>query len=246
MNSKVNPIGAVLLYGVLVFSTSAFAVSVPDPNEIVRSASVRLSDTSSISVHAEKLFDVILGDGTKVQYSGAVDIWMIRAKGVFIDYGDDLGAKRFWYDGRSATLLDTLKNLYVTGPVEGDVATALERISVEHGIEMPLAPLLRDSVLDDLESLSKASYLGIHDAIGEPCHHLLFRGENADVQIWITAEGKPVFRKLVITFWTVESAPQQTLIFTDWEFDADIDPQIFRAELPEGAVAIPFLPTGGE
>lgn len=232
--------------GILLMAANATAQPLPDPHDLLRLASGQLSGASSLSVHAEKRFDVVLNDGAKVEYSGAIDVQVTRSQGFFIDYGDDLGAKRVWYDGARLTLLDTLKNLYVTGPVEGNVAEALISMADEYGVEMPLAPLLKDNLLEELESIGRASYLGIHDVEGAPCHHLLFRGNQVDLQVWIQAEGMPLYRKMVATFWEIEGSPQQSLVFSEWNLEAEIDPAVFEPQLPEGAAAIEFLPAGGE
>ena len=235
-----------LLSGVLLASATASAEPTLDPFDLVRLVSTRVSDASSLSFHVEKRFDVVLSDGAKIEYSGALDVLVKRPRGLYMDYGDDLSAKRVWYDGRTMTILDSLKNLYVTVAVEGTVSEALTRVARDHGAEIPLAPLLKKNLFEDKESVLRASYLGIHDAEGDPCHHLLFRGEHVDMQIWITTGDTPLLRKLVMTFWEIEGSPQQSLTFSDWNLEADISPGVFNAKLPERAVAIEFLPVGGE
>ena len=163
-----------------------------------------------------------------------------------MDYGDDLSAKRAWYDGKTMTILDSLKNLYVTANAVGTVSEALTRTELDYGAKMPLAPLLKKKLLEHLKPIQHSSYLGIHDAEGDPCHHLLFRGEHVDMQIWTTTGDTPLMRKLVVTFWEIEGSPQQSLTFSDWNLEADISPGVFNPKLPEGAVAIEFLPEGGE
>ena len=235
-----------LLSGVLLVSATASAEPTLDPFDLVRLASTRASDASSLSFHVEKRFDVVLSDGAKVEYSGALDVLVERNQGLYMDYGDDLSAKRVWYDGQTMTILDSLKNLYVAVAVEGTVSEALTRVARDHGAELPLAPLLKRNLLQEMKSTTRASYLGIHDAEEEPCHHLLFRGEHVDMQIWITTGDMPLLRKMVVTFWEIEGSPQQSLTFSDWDLEADISPGVFNPKLPEGAVAIEFLPEGGE
>jgi hypothetical protein len=235
-----------ILSGVLLASATASAEPTLDPFDLVGLANARVADASSLSVHVEKRFDVVLSDGAKVEYSGALDVLVERPLGLFMDYGDDLSAKRVWYDGQAMTILDSLQNLYVTVAVEGTVAEALTQVAREYGAEIPLAPLLIKNLFEELESVLRASYLGIHDAEGEPCHHLLFRGEHADVQYWITTGDTPLMRKMVVTFWEIEGSPQQSLTFLDWNLEAEISPDVFKTKLPEGAVAIEFLPVGGE
>ena len=174
-----------LFAGALLVSATASAETSLDPFKLVSLANDRLSGASSFSFHVEKRFDVVLNDGAKVEYSGALDVLATRSKGFFMDYGDDLSAKRVWYDGQTMTILDTLKNLYATVAVEGTLSEALTRVARDYGAEMPLAPLLKKNLVEEMKSVVRASYLGIHDAEGEPCHHLLFRGEHVDMQIWI-------------------------------------------------------------
>jgi hypothetical protein len=235
-----------LLSAAFLLSATASAEPPPDPNALLRLVNERITAADSLSFHVEKRFDVVLSDGAKVEYSGALDVLVTRPRGLFMDYGDDLSARRVWYDGQTMTLLDSLKNLYVAVPVEGPVAEALDWVAREYDAEMPLAPLLRKDRLDEVESSMRASYLGIHDAEGEPCHHLLFRGNNADMQVWITIGDAPLLRKMVVTFFDIESSPQQSLTFSEWNLDASIEPEVFEAQLPEGARAIEFLPKGGE
>jgi hypothetical protein len=234
-----------LLSVVLLVSATASAESPPDPFDILRLASDRLA-AASLSFHVEKRFDVVLSDGAKIEYSGALDVMATRSKGLFMDYGDDLSSKRVWYNGRTMTILDSLKKLYTTVAVKGTVSEALTRVARNYGAELPLAPLLRTNLLQELKSSLRASYLGIHDAEEEACHHLLFRGEHVDVQIWITTGDTPLLRKLVVTFWEIEGSPQQSLTFSDWNLEADISPGVFNPKLPEGAVSIEFLPKGGK
>jgi hypothetical protein len=235
-----------LLSVVLLVSATASAESPPDPIEIVRLASDRVSNASSLSFHVEKRFDVVLSDGAKVEYSGAIDLMATRSKGLYMDFGDDLSAKRVWYNGNTMTILDSLKNLYVTVNAVGTISDALTRLELDYGAIMPLAPLLKKKLLEHLKPVQRSSYLGIHDAEGDPCHHLLFRCEHVDLQIWITTGDTPLLRKLVVTFWEIEGSPQQSLTFSDWNLEADISPGVFNPKLPEGAVEIEFLPKGGE
>ena len=235
-----------LLSALLLISTTAVTDSSLNPYDLLRQAQDHMSEASSFSVHVEKRFDVVLSNGAKVEYSGALDIEVNQSQGLFMDYGDDLSAKRVWYDGETLTLLDPLSNLYATAVFEGTVAEALDLVARDLGVELPLAPLLRQNLAEDIEPVITASHLGIHDAEGDLCHHLLFRGEHHDLQLWITAGESPLIRKLVLTYWKIEGSPQQSLTFGDWNLEAKIEPAVFKAQLPEDAISIEFLPAGGK
>ena len=171
-----------------------------DPYEIFRNAAALLDGADEFTVHVEKDFDVVLIDGAMVQYSGAVDVAYSEELGLYIDYGDDLSAKEFWYDGETVTLIDTLANIYVAVPFEGGVSGMLDAIEVKHGIRLPFAPLVGKNLGRDLETaVTTARYLGIHDVDGIPCDHLLFRGKIEDWQVWVDTGDAPLIRKLVVT-----------------------------------------------
>ena len=236
----------ILLAGLLLPCTFVAAQSQPDPIDIYRKAAERVSAATAISFHVEKRFDVVLIDGAKVEYSGALDAFASSTGGFFLDYGDDLSSRQAWYDGKEMTLLDPIKNMYAMTPASGSNAEALIQVGEEHGLEMPLAPLLKRKLADDLEALGDASYLGIHDAEGEACHHLLFRGESKDLQVWISTGEQAVLRKMVVTFWDIEGAPQQALTFSEWNLEAEIADDVFEAKIPEDALLIDFLSVRGE
>ena len=136
-----------LLSVVLLVSATASAEPTLDPIEIVRLASDRVSAASSLSFHVEQRFDVVLSDGAKVEYSGAMDLMATRSKGLYMDFGDDLSAKRVWYNGNTMTILDSLKNLYVTVNAVGTISDALTRLELDYGAIMPLAPRARASLM---------------------------------------------------------------------------------------------------
>ena len=86
----------VLFAGLLLPCTFVAAQSQPDPIDIYRQAAARVSAATTMSFHVEKRFDVVLLDGAKVEYSGALDAFANSTGGFFLDYGDDLSSRRAW------------------------------------------------------------------------------------------------------------------------------------------------------
>ena len=219
----------------------------PNPLELYRSLNGHLARVNTFSVHIEKQFDVVMTNGAKVLYSGALDLLVNREGGLHIDYGDDISAKETWYDGSTLTIMDHLENVYAQTPAAGRVNEMVVDVNERFGLELPLAPLLEYTKPDDFEAaVQGATYLGLHDAAGEPCHHALYRGANVDLQLWITTGDKPLLRKMVVTFWNIEGAPQQSLVFSDWILKPEINRQSFEAVIPDGAVRTEFLPREGQ
>ena len=210
--------------------------------QILKAAAELLQKSDGYAVHAEKEFDVILYDGTKARYSGALDIEYREGLGLHVDYGDDMSAKQFWFDGKSATLLDTLSNIYVSVPAKGTVEQVLDAIEKRHGVDMPMSSLLKKDIYTDAEAaVVRARTLGIHDVDGTPCHHLLLQGEDEDWQVWIDAGDQPLIRKMVIDFRSLEGTPQQTILLTDWDLNPELTAESFVAVLPAGAIRTEFV-----
>ena len=217
--------------------------SARDPIALYHDMIATIAASDSFSVHIEKQFDVVMLDGAKVQYSGAMDMQVNRDQGMHLNYGDDVSAKEAWYDGSTVTLIDHLSNVYAQAPAEGKVGDMLGDINERYGLELPLAPLMDRSADSGFETnLQSATYLGLHDALGEACHHVLYRGANADMQLWVTTDDEPLLRKLVVTFWQIEGEPQQSIEFSDWDLDARIKSRTFKADIPDDAVQTEFLP----
>jgi hypothetical protein len=215
----------------------------PDPITLFRDLTSTFAASDSVSVHVEKQYDVVMLDGAKIQYGGALDILVKREGRLHVNYGDDISAKELWYDGSTLTLIDHLSNVYTQVPTKGEVGDMLVDLAERYGLDMPLAPLLEPSVAREFETyLESATYLGLHDIEGEACHHVLYRGANVDLQIWATTDETPLLRKLVVTFWKVEGAPQKVLVFSDWNLDAETDSQSFKASIPKDAIQTEFLP----
>jgi len=102
----------VLVAGPLATHAQEAPKTAPSPEKLLRQMSEALKSAGTFRFHAEINFDDVLISGQKLQYAGAVDVTVRRPNGVFVDYRDDISAKRFWYDGKTGTLLDLVHTKY--------------------------------------------------------------------------------------------------------------------------------------
>ena len=218
----------------------------PSPEELLRQMSALLKDAGTFRFHAEINFDDVLVSGQKVQYAGAVDVTVRRPDGVCVDYRDDLSAKRFWYDGKTGTLLDVIKSKYSQTELPGTIDAAVDQLEQRYRLSLPLADLISSDVFKTIDEHALAwVYLGVHDVEGTPAHHIAVVGENADLQLWIQKDGKPLPLKLVITYKNAPAAPQYEAVLMDWNLGAKVDDDTFEPDLPKGAKRIEFLVAEG-
>lgn len=209
---------------------------------LLRKMSETLAKAKRFKLHAEITFDDVLPSGQKIQYAGAMEAFVRRPDRLYVAYQDDLSAKEFWYDGKTATLVDLSHNVYSAVKAASRIDAALDGLVAEYGLTLPLADLAHSDPYERM--MKQVRYgldLGTHDVGGMACRHLAFVQKNADWQIWIR-EGSPVLPcKVVITYKTLPGAPQYAAVFTGWDLEADLPDKEFKAVIPGDAQRIQFI-----
>jgi hypothetical protein len=228
----------------LLFAASAQGApsATPSPEELLRQMSTELKEAGTFRFHAEITFDDVLVSRQKLQYAGAADVTVRRLDGASVDYRDDLSAKRFWYDGKTGTLLDVAQEVYSTADLPGDIDAAMDRLQERYGLALPLADLISSDLFEVIEDRALAwGYIGVHDVEGTPAHHIAIVGENANLQLWIQKDGSPLPLKLVVTYKNTPTAPQYQAVLMDWKLSARISDKHFKPSLPKNAKQVEFL-----
>ena len=233
---------ALLLTGPLAAQTPPTEAATPSPEQLIREMSDALKKAGNFQVHAEINFDQVLVSGQKIQYAGAADIVVRPPNGVFIDYRDDLSAKRFWYDGKQGTLLDVAQEKYSQAPLPDTIDAARDTLRTEYELSLPLADLVSSNHLETISSRALSwGYLGVHDVEGTLANHIAIVGKNADLQLWIQKEGEPVPLKMVITYKNRPMSPQYQAVLMDWKLGATVSDSTFQPNLPKNAQQVKLL-----
>lgn len=159
----------------------------------------------------------------------------------------DDGMWSAWYHGAKLTVLDREANEYATEEVPGRIDRMLDYMAEQYDLVMPMADLLAGetyaSLLAEAES---GSYVGLHSVGETKCHHLLFRQENIDWQIWIDAGEQPLPRKLVISYKLEPDEPQYTAMIDDWDLAPTVSEDIFTFTPPADAKIVTMSDLIGE
>jgi len=74
------------------------------------------------------------------------------------------------------------------------------------------------------------------------CHHLAFRQEGIDWQIWIEDSDQALPRKLVITLKEQPGHPQYLALIDKWNLTPDAPDSAFEFTPPAGAKRIDLTP----
>jgi hypothetical protein len=106
----------------------------------------------------------------------------------------------------------------------------------QFGWSVPLADIAcSDPYQSAIERVRSGQYLGEHYVNETLCHHLAFRQEGLDWQIWIDTGKQPVPRKLVITDKESLGYPQFIAILDDWDLAPNLPEDQFTPKIPEDA-----------
>ncbi len=202
-----------------------------------------INQQPSFGFRADVAFDDVLVPDYKVQYHAIVQAIVVRRPGKFrLDYTGDRRNVRFYYNGKTFSLLDKRANTYASVSAPPTIDATLDQVREQLDIGLPLEDFLYSDPCKGLSSNLQAAYdLGPSRVAGSSTMHLAFRQENIDWQIWIDNEGLPLPRKMVITYKKLPGSPQYTAVFSKWAFKP-FDPSMFSYTLPKAPAPIDFLP----
>ncbi len=214
----------------------------PKADTILRQMSEHLNTLLQFSVHVENSLDILLSSGQKLQMGRSGNIFVKRPDRLRANMRGDRFNQEFFYDGKSITLLTKNLNYYATIKAPSNIEAAVDLAEESVGLVAPIADLIYRNSYDILiQDVQSGFYVGLSTVLGVECHHLAFRGEETDWQIWIENNAKPLPRKFIITSKWLAGAPQFTAFVTNWNVSPQFKDSLFTFVTPEGAQKIEFL-----
>lgn len=209
---------------------------------LLQRACGELADANAFTFHAEVMFDQVLKAGVKLQFAGALDYAVQRPNELAVDYQSDLGAKRFWYDGKTVTIFDLPHKMYASTPAPDSIDEMMDHVMKVHNLSLPLGDMALSNACEQIGNEVKfGTYVGVNDVSGLACDHLAFAATDTDFQIWLQHTGKPLPRKVVINYRTLPGSPEYIAIISNWKFPATIPQSRFHPNLPKEAIRIDFM-----
>ncbi len=213
----------------------------PEAARILTAALERIAGAESFTFRAEVAEDSSLPSGQKLQFPGTLEVAVRRPNGLWNRFEGEQRTARSWYDGKTFTLLNGGKNVYACWPAPERLDDLLIAMREKLGFTPPLARLLRDNLATTALSRVTSGFIVGRGVIGgTPCRHLAFRGEKTDWQVWVSEEGEPVIKRIIITHKLEAAAPQYAATFLAWDFAPRLSDAVFAFEPPPGAVQCEF------
>lgn len=200
-----------------------------------------LDGAKAVRFRVRAVTDRPVETGQLAQFHRTSEVTVVRPDRLYGKTDSDDGQWSVWYRGGKLTVLDRDANVYATETVPGRIDKMLDYMVDNYDVVMPMADLLvgktYDSLLADVE---EGTYVGLHFVGETKCHHLLFRQQNIDWQIWIDAGKLPLPRKLVITYTQEPAQPQYVATIDDWDLAPTFSDGTFTFAAPAGAKNVPM------
>ncbi len=231
---------------IVVAPTAAFAESHgidPQADEILQSMSSYLGGLSAFSVRASVENEIITDEGQKLQLLSSARLAIERPAKMHFARKGPLADVRTISDGKRFTMYNRIPNLYIQREAPATIDDAIRLVEFETGLSSPAADLMFADAYAVLRSgIREASYLGTVDIDGIESHHLAFRGDQADWQLWVQSGERPLPMRYVITSKWLMGAPQFALRFHDWNTAEQFGAGEFSFTAPAGAQEVEILP----
>ncbi len=215
----------------------------PRADQILRRMSGFMGSLRAFSFTADNELEVVTKDGQKIDFSSVSDVKVERPNRFRSDRRGEVANLSFFYDGKTLALLGRGANLYATAaapPPTLDATIDFARDVLD--LDAPAADLLNsDPYRVLMEDVVSGQYVGTAQVNGRTCHHLAYKGNETDWQLWVEDGSAPVPCRFVITSKTVQGAPEYRVEIRNFRIEDSIPDEVFRFEPPAGARKIDFL-----
>jgi len=237
------------LVAVAVFATlaagaaSAMGEVNPDADEILRSMSSFLGGAKAFSVATQISNEVVTREGEKLQLNSSGTVVVQRPSALHLSRRGRFADVELFFDGTRVVVFGKNLNAYVERAAAGSIDELVATIQSELALDLPGSDLL---VADPYAALSPgitgSGYHGTAYVQGVECHHLSFREDEVDWQVWVATGDRPLPMKYVITTKWLTGAPQYTVELHDWNLAPSFAADRFIFSPPQGAEKLEGLP----
>ena len=209
---------------------------------ILKRSSDFLNDQQSLRFDAVLGFDAVQPWGQKLEFGGSRRVTLRRPDRMRIEVqARDGGEQTLLFDGQHLAVEIPAENAFALVERPGSFDDALDYLIQELGTPAPLADFIQSDFYEEAVPLIRSGIvIGDSTIGGLLCEHIAFRGENADLQLWIEKGERPLPFRVVITYKTEAGSPQFWALFLNWDLDPDLSEDLFTFTPTEGAERLPF------
>jgi len=214
----------------------------PKADETLKAMSDYLGSLSSFTMKSNIDSEIIDLKGQKIQLSSSANLAIQRPGKLNVKRQGSLANFELYFDSKVLTIFSKDRNSYYQLSEPGNIDKVLDTMRNSLDLDAPGADLLyKDSYSGLMANIVSSDYLGTGYVNGIECHHLTFREDQIDWQLWISVGDKPLPMKYIITTKWITSAPQHSVRFDGWNTQADIKAERFIFSAPKNAKKLETL-----
>ncbi|MGE3181982.1 MAG: DUF2092 domain-containing protein [Phycisphaerae bacterium] len=202
-----------------------------------------LKGLNAFEFTTESDFDVVDVGDQKLQFTRRMTVQVKRPDHLRATSSGAEWNKSYYFDGKNVSLFDEDAKVYSRVEAPANIGQMLDHMSDTYGLSVPTGDFLYDDVFETLtEYVQQARYVGETMLDGKKCHHLAFRQDSVDWQIWIADGKEPLPLKLVVTYKDEPTSPQYVARFVEWKTKASFDAKQFEFVKRDDMVEAPMTP----
>ena len=208
--------------------------------DILAAMSAEIASLETFVITGDGYVDARLPAGQIIEHSMDVTMRMRRPDAMRITNRDAETTKEIYFGSGVLTVYSQTHNFYAQHDIPAGVDAAARFAVDELGIDAPMLDFVSSDVAAHLkEDAESITYLGLSRFRDMTYHQIGIRTAEADLQLWIAAEGPPLPGKMAISAkW--EGGSPRSVFFFSWDTDPDFGVESFTFEPPAGATEIEF------
>jgi len=215
----------------------------PKADAILRKMGETLAGAKQFTFESHDMSDQTSPTGQKIQVAKTVNVAVRRPDKLAATVEGDQESLRYVFNGKQLGIVNAREKCFALQDMPGNLDQMFDALALKYGITAPLSDLLfSDPYKAMTERVRSGEYLGVHDVLGTKCHHLAFRQDGIDWQIWIEDSDKPLPRKVVITHKELPGYPQFMALLGKWNLDAQIPDEAFAFSPPQDSKRVDLQP----
>jgi hypothetical protein len=231
-----------VMVGLTTYSEGQSTAIEPKADQLLRKMSSYLAGLEQFSIQTDNTLEVLLRSGEKIQFDNPADALIKRPNKLRAERKGDIVNQEFYYDGKTLTLYNPDQKYYATVEAPPTIDQTIDFARESLDVYAPGGDFLYKNAYEILmEDVVSGFYVGKSVVGGIKCHHLAFRGNEVDWQIWIQEGNKPLPKKFIITTKWMTGAPQFTVVVKSWNLSPKLTEDMFTFAPPQDAQKIDFI-----
>lgn len=211
----------------------------PQALDVLKQVSALIAGARSFTFRAASAREELATTGQAITFFSRLEIAVKRPNHLRVDVGGDVDNYSLWFDGLRVALASPAKNVYSTVPYSGNIDGLLSILAKRYNVYVPVTVLLSSNLYAVLsDGLLTGFEVGQVFQGGEVVRQLAFTEQNVDWQVWVQMGGRPLPKRLALTYKAQKGAPREWYEFRDWNLAADVPPERFIFTPEPGAAKI--------